>query len=224
MRRVGDPNVTDVSAIEPVLRSLPREEQKSAGILITLLLQMSELRNEFVAAASLKLHTQSLRSGPVITDPLEAAETSHLIDLWEAMAHRDAALCIYNISEALKAIRGAGRDVPSLLCDHGALREAAKSLIRQFPSSVSIRHSIGHRAEMIANLKQFRSHAVGGTQLYLPQVDGERFTATYRGEMAEMLLNDLTVQHLSAIIHLVYKAFPALTEKLPKIPLRQIAA
>lgn len=145
---------------------------------------------------------------------------------WRKMAARDGALAIYHFGQALDAIGSSLKECPTVRActDHTKLRLVRTQFHAHFPSAHSIRHVIGHHADIGAAIEWSAKHSVrgpyqatfGGTAIrildhahivFCDNLYDHTYVVTYDGAVHSYQITAETSDTISKIRQKTYSAF-----------------
>ena len=195
----------DVSALNPAIAQLPAHEEHVGMLTYGQLILLHKHAQDFGAASGLIDYCQNFF----------VPET--LRHLWSELAARDAVMTIYHFAVTLRSIRSGSSKLTSLRDKiiFSDLRAATADFDAFFPSSVAMRHGVGHRADNIANLNEIKSHQ-SDTGLVFGAYRDRGYTVTYKGIDHTLLVNTRNFRALIEIVLKVFGAFPHLAGILPR--------
>lgn len=161
---------------------------------------------------------------------------------WQLCAARDCVMSIYHFGRIIDGIDESLGNCPQLrdMIDLKRKREAKKIFIREFPSSIKLRHAIAHSAERSKTVKDTRRHGKRTSRLVelnpaltiqasddtsfllaLDSIYGTTFSSMWDGNLIRCEINDRSGILLDQITEAYWLAFEAIidpiAEPLPKI-------
>lgn len=221
----GTPGVYDASVLNPLIESLPADEQHHSMITLLNLINLSSYLQEYASAVALHHHVKILRqSVPPTEEPDTHALNANMqiFKNWDEMAGREASMVLFHFGNALMQIKANMRLTGTLkdASNPEILRKASGELERAFPNYDVARHAAGHRAEAVASVEEVKKHAVeieGGQEFVIGQIRGDDYVATFRKKLLTVPLTEGARQRLNDIGALIYSAFPKVIHLLPPL-------
>lgn len=222
----GTPGVYDAAELKEFVATLPTEEEQQRSMITLLNLQnLSSYVNDYASAVALHRHVQDLRESVLRTsepNTLVFNNNMHLLQQWQNMAGRDAAMTLFHVGKALLHIKTNMRFTETIKAGSlsESLRKASGELERAFPHYNVARHAAGHRAEAVGSLEQVKLHAIdidGVQQFIIGNVQGDDYVATFEKKLLKVPLTEEARQRLNDVVALIYSAFPKLVHMLPPL-------
>lgn len=154
---------SSLSSASPKIRTtdLPEPEQEPAWHLQSLVGSLGSYVDRFTAALQLYNECDRVRNSvATVKDSIEGTddasiaknrqciETIMRLSDWMAIPQRDAIMTTYHFAKVLDAIAFAKSPTLRKYVKHGDIRIARKLFRSQFPYAESLRHAIGHEAEL----------------------------------------------------------------------------
>ena len=138
----------------------------------------------------------------------ESEDRENPLGRWMFIAARDAGVTIYHFGVILDAIHKRIDTCLTLVpqLDRQALSRAAEAFAHRFPTQEAARNAISHAAELIESPPELRRN-ISGNLFVRNSLLGRKLTMTHRGKLLEVDISDVSLDHLTEILNLVFAAF-----------------
>jgi hypothetical protein len=200
--------------------SYPKPESDEVWRMSCCLADIASYLKDFGAAVGLFLFCEK-ESKKQITNPQFADN----LNRWQLIACRDGAMTIYHFYKSMQAVRRSMKVCPTIMksADHESLRDANRIFEFYFPTFAKIRHAVGHSGEIMKDRKNFERHAFSGSYegpgikieqaknvILADNLQEDRFTITYDGQVLTYDINILTYIKLGTIAAIFFRGFASL--------------
>lgn len=198
------------------LSELPAAEYNHASHISNLLMILETQLVQFSAAAFLIEHCEQM-------DRLNWGKAPSRSDRqWfhgMFVAARDAAMTVYNFGWTLKtSIPDNLRRCPTFAkkADQELLRGARRDFEKNFKDHASLRHAVGHAAELMQNTDKFKKNAAGGGIVQC-NLEYRSLVYTIDGKRVALPITNETLTTLDSIAERTYQGFAPVTLQ-PRFP------